>query len=364
MADRLTGPSMLALVGDLSGPALWRILQPISALERAGYPCGWDRTQNHAVSAIAGRYQGIILPRVSWPIAFRPTASAWLAEIRARGQVIVYEADDDLFSTAMVAHGLAAGLTPKTFRQLDADRHDLHWLLGQVDGVTVSTPYLAEIVRGFTDRPVVVVPNAIDVSWFRSVLRAATRPSPACTIGWAGGKRDERDLAPLGAAWRTIAERYPAVRFLVAGHRSPTLTRAVPADRLEIRPWLPLERYPANLAGLTIGCAALHASAFARSKSDIKALEYAVAGAAVVASPTVYGELVEHGYSGLIAETADEWMLALSALVESPARCAILARRLLRHVERERSLAQNLWRWPAAWSMIAESAKTRRLVMV
>ena len=32
------GPSVLALVGDRSGPSLWRIFQPFKALQAAGYP--------------------------------------------------------------------------------------------------------------------------------------------------------------------------------------------------------------------------------------------------------------------------------------------------------------------------------------
>jgi ParB-like chromosome segregation protein Spo0J len=37
----------------------------------------------------------------------------------------------------------------------------------------------------------------------------------------------------------------------------------------------------------------------------------------------------------------------------------MMARRLARRVERERSLVENLHRWPAAWSRIAESARGR-----
>ena len=63
-ASRLTGPSMLALVGDRTGPTLWRVLQPITALEKAGYPCGWDLTHNALIGQIAPHFDGYLLPRM------------------------------------------------------------------------------------------------------------------------------------------------------------------------------------------------------------------------------------------------------------------------------------------------------------
>jgi glycosyltransferase involved in cell wall biosynthesis len=366
MPDRLDGPSMLALIGDSNGPALWRVLQPITALERRGYPCGWDTAANPAAQQLASAYDGIIIPRMAWPLIERDRARAFFAIARRRRQIVVFEADDDLFSTAMTAHALGAGLGGgKSLATLENERHDTLWAMRQCDGVTVSTEPLAERVRAWTDRPVVVVPNALDLPWFRQIVSAEKRSASGVTIGWAGGQRDEGDLRPLATAWSRIAARYPAVRFVVAGHPSPSLLGSVPADRVTLRAWLPIERYPANLAGLTIGCAALTTAPFNATKSPIKAYEYAAAGAAVVASPTVYGSLIKDGENGLLAETADDWERALSTLVDRPAFRAILARRLLRLVEKPHTLDVNLHRWPEAWATIAESARTReRLVVV
>ena len=47
----------------------------------------------------------------------------------------------------------------------------------------------------------IVVPNAIDVPWFRRVLRGAQRRTDGMTIGWAGGIRPDRDLAEMAQAW-------------------------------------------------------------------------------------------------------------------------------------------------------------------
>ncbi len=359
--ERPTGPSVLALAGDRSGPSLWRVFQPITALEQRGYPCGFDFKDADGIGVIAPLYEGFILARASWQLAERHLAEAWFAMLRRAGRFVVYDADDDLF-TAVLTHrtlelGMAAG---RSFLQLEDERMQRIWAMQQCDGVTVSTPRLATLVRSYTTRPVVVVPNAIDVPWFRRVLRTAERRTPAPTIGWAGGTRPDRDVTAMAVAWGRTACRHPDVRFVVQGHVPAVVRAAVPADRLVTLPWMPLERYPVGLAEVDVACCAVADEPFNRCKSPIKAYEAAVAGSAVVATPTVYGTTIEHGVTGYLAESADEWEWALDMLLTRPSLRAMLATRLLRRVERAWSLQENLWRWPAAWQQISEDARARR----
>jgi glycosyltransferase involved in cell wall biosynthesis len=365
MPERLTGPSVLALVGDMTGPTLWRVLQPITALEKVGYACGWDLNHNPAISAIAPAFDGYLLPRFSWAPEHLKMAEAWFASTRKAGKFVVYDADDDIFTGAETHRRVELDWTEgKSFEQLEAERWERIWAMQQCDGVTVSTQRLATIVRGFTQKPVVVVPNAIDLRWFRGVVQATPRQIPGLTIGWAGGRRHDRDVEQMAEAWGRIARRYPDVRFVVQGHQPPVILEHVPFDRIARLPWMSLETYPSGLAQIDVGCCAVADTPFNRPKSNIKAMEYAAAGAAVVASPTLYAGLVDGGYSGFIAETAGEWEDALAQLVEQHATRKMMAKRLLKTVERRHSLAGNLWRWPAAWSAIQESVKTGRLVAV
>lgn len=352
----LTGPSVLALVGrERTGPDLWRVLQPITALEKAGYSCGWDFKENALIGQIAPLFDGYVLPRFSWPPRQRRIAEAWFSALRKAGKFIVYDADDDVFTAAETQRRVELAWTEgKSFEQLEAERFERIWAMQQCDGVTVSTQRLATIIRTFTSKPVIVVPNAIDLPWFRQIVSATKRNVPGLTIGWAGGKRHDRDVAEMAEAWGRIAARYPSVTFVVQGWVPPVIAEHVPAERLVTLPWMPLETYPAGLAQVDIACAAVADTPFNRAKSQIKAMEAAAAGSAVVAS-AFYGGLVDHGVSGWIAENAEEWEDALSELIERPALRSIMARRLLKHVERKCSLRENLWRWPQAWAEIAES---------
>lgn len=364
MAERLTGPKMLALVGDRTGPSLWRVFTPMTALEKAGYRSGWDMNDNDLVSTVAHRFDGFILPRISWQPEHREMAVNWFAAAHRAGKFCVYETDDDGLTRAETERRIELQWTDgKSFERLEQERAERIWCMQQCDGVTVSTPRLATIVRQFTDKPVIVVPNAIDLPWFQGIIRGTERQIPGLTIGWAGGRRHDRDVADMAIAWGHIARRYPSVTFVIMGHQPPVVDEHVPADRIARLPWMPLEQYPAGYKEIDIGCAAIADIPFNRAKSPIKALEYGAAGAAVVASPLLYSSIIDHGSSGFIADSAAEWEDALSELIERPSLRSMMAGRLLKTIKKHHTLAGNLANWPNAWSRIAESVRRPSLLM-
>jgi glycosyltransferase involved in cell wall biosynthesis len=336
------------------------VWQPIAALERRGYWCGWEFKDAPLLSTIAPRFDGYVLPRISWPAAQRQVAEDWFKLVRASGKFAVYEADDDVFTERETQRRVELDWTDgKSLEELESERQERVWAMQQCDGVTVSTQRLATIVRQFTDKPVVVVPNAIDLRWFTEVVRRSKRQFEGLTIGWAGGRRHDRDVEVMAEAWGRIARRFPDVTFVVQGWQPQVILDNVPRDRLKVLPWLPPETYPVGIRQVDIGCCAVADTPFNRAKSPIKAYEYAAAGAAVVASPLLYSGIVDHGSSGMIATTSEEWEDALGLLIESHATRQMMARRLLRTVEKRHSLEGNLWRWPAAWSQIQESTRER-----
>lgn len=364
MPERLSGPSMLAMIDEVNGPNLWRVLQPVTALEKAGYPAGWDFKSAALLGLVTPHVDGYLLPRISWPASHRRTADAWFQENRRKGKLTVFDADDDVFTSQETHRRVELDWTEgKSFAQLEEERHERIWAMQQCDGVTVTTQRLATIVRQYTSKPVIVVSNSIDLPWFRGIVNATKRTVPGLTIGWAGGRRHDRDVEQMAIAWGRIAARYPDVTFVCMGHQPEVIREHVPADRLVELPWMKAETYPQGIAQVDIGCCAVADTPFNRAKSNIKAMEYSAAGAAVVASPTLYSGLVKDGASGLICETADEWTAALGRLVNSNAERQMMATRLLRAVEKRHALSVNLWRWPAAWNQIAASARVSRMVV-
>lgn len=350
-------PKVLALYGSEDASAVWRIFQPMTALQRRGHVADFAPVADDLLPLAMGlrQYDTLILPRLSWPPGQLDKGRAWIETFHRRNVCVLGEADDDQW------RHIADHLTDEA----DADRlaANLHSIetLRLLDGYTVSTPRLATVVRSLTSAPVAVVPNLLDVAWFDATQAQARRVvGKALTIGWAGAKRQEADFAPVAEAWGNVAAKYPDVRFVVAGWQPEALRGAVPADRLTLLPWVPITDYPKLLVNIDIMCCPLADTPFNRCKSVIKSLEAGASGAAVVASPTVYREIIRDYDTGFLARDADEWTAHLSRLVEDAELRGTLARRLRRAVVEGYDLGQRAEDWISAWAWLRAEWEAKR----
>jgi glycosyltransferase involved in cell wall biosynthesis len=353
-------PPLLALSSKPHhGDAHWRIGRPWARLREAGVDARicWVDQDELPTEAVVGRV--VVLQRV-----IRGTTEAdiriWADQLRSAGALaIVFELDDDELSGANVEHMDAIEpLTSADRAELERQRQALLWTLQACDGSTVSVEPLAEVVRRYTDKPVIVVPNAIDVEWFRERLDPNPPWSEYLTIGWTGWKRPDADLAPVAEAWARIAKRYPEVRFVVGGHQPDILYAAdIPLDRIIRLPVVGIDEYP-KLHQTTIGCCSVAPSPFSACKSRIKEYEYALAGAAVVSSEYLYGR--EIGFSSFSpVGSVTSWAASLTDLLESRHKRENVAARQRRIVKQQHSLTGNLYRWADAYSEIAASVGVR-----
>lgn len=349
-------PRVLALVGNYDIAAWWRVLWPFAELQRRGCPVEFAEHGDLATMERAADFDIVMLMRIAVTEPYRDEARQWVERWHRGGATVIFESDDDLFSGAADEQLNASPGHPAQWTI--SNRADYLFALRLCDGVTVSTEHLASVARRFTDAPVHVVPNAIDLPWYRE--RQGRRSIKGLTIGWFGGVRPDADLEPMAIAWGRIAARYPDVRFVVQGHHPEVIAQHVPEERIIRLPWLPLENHPSALHNVDIGCCALASTEFNRSKSANKAIEYAVSGAAVVASPTVYGDFLLAGPEGLIAESPDAWETALALLIEDAPMRKRMAGKLARRVAREHTLAACWQNWPAAWNAILAQVDAAR----
>lgn len=351
-------PRVLTLVGSADGSALWRVFQPCAELEKQGFAAHWAYNQDDGIAAAvaANRIEAIVLARLSWQEQELPLARAFIDGLHRQGIAVFAEFDDDSF-LAIDEH-LTEAVDAARLARNQLARHTV----ALVDGVTVSTPRLRTIVSTLTDAPIAVVPNLIDLAWFRAVQAQAVRVVRGLTVGWFGSKRLDVDLGPLGEAWGRIATnpRYARVQFVVQGHAPDVLVGRVPADRLTVIPYLELASYPLGLVNIDIGCASVANNRFNRAKSIIKCLEFGSRGrTAVVATPTLYREIIRDNDTGYLAETADEWEAALSRLIEDGRLRRALARRLGRVVEERYSLQRHAGLWLDAWDSLLTQYRER-----
>jgi glycosyltransferase involved in cell wall biosynthesis len=289
----------------------------------------------------------------------------WIRTIHKVGLAWIYEVDDDVFSPRIVHRqsNLFDSEREKGPDQLEWERLERIRMLTNCDGVTVTSQRLKNIIRTFNDDvPIYVVPNAIDVKWFRLVMRGIGRVPELegkLTIGWAGGTRESADMAVLVKTWPELARRYPQVMFAVQGHIDHALYDVMPRERMITLPWLPLDEFPRALINYDIGVCPVAQVGFNYAKSCIKWYEMTLAEIPCVVSDTLYGKEVTHGVDGLVAKTTEDWLEMQASLIESAELRKKLNRAARKTVIEQHSIENGYWRWPDAWADAIERFRAK-----
>jgi hypothetical protein len=186
------------------------------------------------------------------------------------------------------------------------------------DLVTVSTPPLAGMLRQFNPA-VTVLPNCVP-DWALELPRMR-RDRPR--VGWGGGAGHGIDLSELAVSpVRRFLRRFPGWDLQLNGWDCRDTFQA-PAGRVFHAPWVPVWKQPREFYAaidFDIGIAPLYPTAFARSKSAIKVIEYGARGIPSVASDIEpYRDVITHGTDGFLVKRDHEWLAYLSLLASDDA---------------------------------------------
>jgi glycosyltransferase involved in cell wall biosynthesis len=313
---------------DDAGPSFYRLRVPLLELQA--------QTDHHVEISctmpdwVMEEADVVVGQRVSQPGA----TSRWLrmaSGMHGHRPLLVFEIDDNLWEVEHT-NGPAwkfYGRNPEQLRNLTA-------CAKASDVCTVSTEPLADVVRRINPN-VVVLPNQLPASAFApSCVGTAVRP---VRIGWHGGASHLADVEEMAPALRQHFRRRPTDRFLNFGTVFESVRKAV-GPALESWEWTQdLNEHYARVANLDIGLAPLRPSIFNQSKSELKFLEYAAAGAATIATNGgPYARVIEQGVTGLLVDTTHQWVSQLGLLsrdLEIRADLALAARRyaLTRSIE-------------------------------
>ncbi len=273
-----------------------------------------------------------------------------IVRLRRRGCLVVYDLDDAVWDLD------GSLLNPAVPLFMQAERLEcLVDCLQHADLATVTTPVLAESVRRWQPH-VEVLPNRLWVAAWdeaRAANRRFARGDAEVVIGWAGSATHERDWRMVAAPLAEIDAKFKG-RLLWRLLGSPDdlwrWSGVLPNNRVEVYPWVSFDKYPAALwsLGLDIGLCPLWPHQFNAQKSPIKAWEYALAGAAVVASDFgPYSTLSPE--DAVLAKTPEEWVPALSGLIEGAGNRRRMQESLERTVRRDHALEGMGGSWVAVF---------------
>jgi hypothetical protein len=206
-----------------------------------------------------------------------------------------------------------------------------------------------------------VIRNAIDPALYHTGGAAAPAGNdladdPRVTrVLFYGADVRRRDYAVCKGAVDQAARARSRTRRIWLGSASPAARALVDEAFPPVESGAP---FGAALASLRphVGLAPLEPSLFASAKSELHWLEYAMVGAATVATrlPTAGPyDVIEDGRDGLLAASAADWRRALMRLVSSTALRTEIAGRARERVLAEYQAADRAVSWAAAYQWAA-----------
>ncbi|MHC5542570.1 glycosyltransferase family protein, partial [Singulisphaera rosea] len=254
---------------------------------------------------------------------------------------VVFDLDDYLFDEEIVPYVAMLQLAPpEKARAVVAEWRDM---LMRCDFYTGSTAYLTERATAI-GRDAFLIRNGLNEAQLelsRIALEQVRRKPPrsGLRLGYFSGTRTHQDdFRQIATVLVSLLEEFPNLELVVTGDFDLTeFPEFAPfEDRLEERPFVDWRRLPAEIARVDINLIPLEVNTFTEGKSNLKYYEAALLHVPSVATPSsAFASSIEHGVTGYLAQTDDEWYGCLRALIVDPKLLRDMGERAYRDALRE-----------------------------
>jgi glycosyltransferase involved in cell wall biosynthesis len=250
----------------------------------------------------AARYDAILVHREIWPLR------GLILERRLleRNPRWLFDFDDAIYVADVSDANRGVAFLK------DAQKPD--WIARHARAVSAGSPFLRSWAapRLPSSARAFLVPTVIDTRrWTPAVDSSGDTRRRGVVLGWIGSHTTVFYLDVLRPALRALALRYPDLRLRVIG--AEFHDRGVNVENV---PWS-LDGEIDALRGIDIGLAPLPDTERARGKCGLKLLQYmSLAKPAVVSPVGVHHDIVAEGENGLFAQSTEQWVEALSRLIE------------------------------------------------
>ena len=175
--------------------------------------------------------------------------------------------------------------------------------------IITGNSYLSKYVGQFNSA-VTIIPTTIDTSYHIPILKISGKP---ICIGWTGSKTTVKHFDMIIPILTKMKNKYGSqVYFKLIGDSGYT------NNELEIlgAKWC-LESEIEDLQEIDIGIMPLPDDEWSKGKCGFKGLQYMALEIPTIMSPVgVNTEIVNHGINGFLANSDNEWIECLSALIE------------------------------------------------
>lgn len=261
------------------------------------YGVAWMRTWYVGLCCVwrARRYDALFVQKVLFP---SPIPN-WLRQYRHK---VLFDFDDAIFTLERVGTGLLGRMRHRR-RQLG-----LPAMLRASHCALVENAYTAEYARQICPQ-VIRITGPIDTQRYAP---HEIKKGEDVVLGWIGSPSTTPYLNLIRDALLELGKRYKNLKLCLIGAADFDI-EGVAVTHLS---WH-LDTEVAHLGEFDIGLMPLPDDEFTRGKGGYKLLQYMAMGLPVVASPVeINCEIVDDGHNGFLANTSDEWVRALSCLID------------------------------------------------
>ena len=338
MGSDRAGKKGIVMLKDRTGSGYWRMVFPARYMDKSDIFID--------ITAAGVSFDSLLEYKTVFVQRTHDWESYYLLErLKNAGKRIVYDIDDDIFN--LDRDNPAARVIGRDEQMAAVACMKL------ADEVTVTTHALQTVIRNATEGvEATIVPNAInpDEGWIPTPVTGSQDGFKR--IFWQGGETHGEDWEECADAVDAVMCERADVRLVILGYFPPILWRLIqkPAwkGKVEFLEFKDPETYfqIMKFVRAEVGLAPLRNTVFNRSKSELKFLEYSMVGMPTVASKVEPYEVIEHGKTGFLVKSSDEWYNAIvTCLDDKTKRFPMIqeARNLVREDYDIRKVAE-VWR--------------------
>ncbi len=259
-----------------------------------------------------------------WATPFGPPVFEWL--IRKLARRVVYDIDDLVYlkNVDSKAHPLVT---------IIKGRKKPIYLMKAADHVITCTPYLDEFVRRFNQHTT-DISSTVDTDERYIPLPQVSKQK--LTLGWSGSLSTSKYFYLLENVLKRLKKKFD-FDILVIGDAGVSIA-GLDIKAIDWKEETEIE----NLKKIDIGLYPLPEEEWVLGKSGLKAIQYMALGIPTVATGIGANfRVVDHGVSGFLVKTEDEWVEALSKLLEDENLRHAMGKEARKKVDREFSIREN-----------------------
>ena len=175
--------------------------------------------------------------------------------------------------------------------------------------IIAGNKYLADYAKQYNNNTT-IIPTTIDTNTYKYHL--PTNKKQVC-IGWTGSSTTIKHLSYILPILETVQKKYGnKVCIKIISDIRPSFNNI----EFEFTKWKASSEVE-DLLDIDFGIMPLPDNKWTRGKCGLKALQYMAIGRPAIVSPVgVNTEIVQHNYNGLVANSKEEWLSAISYIID------------------------------------------------